>query len=115
MNKDIIQIISKKLEKMNDVEKDDAYYLLDETIKSLDLLEGKMKMVAIQFLSGEMKSLMDKNITLDDQLINIIVRDVLLLKRQKLEIGIDNSGHLISHLRDMTVDEKNVATLELQE
>ena len=48
-------------------------------------------------------------------MINIIVRDVLLLKRQKLEIGIDNSGHLISHLRDMTVDEKNVATVELQE
>lgn len=113
LNHQVLQVVSQKVLVADEDERKRIYKSLDEIMKSLDLFEEKNKLLAIQSVAEAVNLLQSKNINLDNEMLHILSMNILLLKRQKIEIVLDDSGHLVSYLRDMTDEEKNTVMVML--
>lgn len=112
INHSVLKLISEKVQVVDDNEKKRVYVLIDEIMKSIDLFEEKSKLLAVQSIVEEVNFAQNKGINIDRHLLWILTTNILILKRQKIEISYDNNGKLVLYLRDMTDDEKKTIIIE---
>lgn len=90
------------------------YRKWDKLIKSIDLFHNRIREIAIQHLSELYVSCYKEIDFVDNTIFQLLVRDILILKRQKIEIYIGEDGNLSSRLLDMA-EEDALAMIKSEE
>ena len=104
VTKKVIDFLSKSV---NDESiKNEIYSEWDDLLSSIDNNPEKHKMVALQALSEVFASFGDEVLQVDEGLIHILVKNMLLLRKQKIEVFIDEKGYLTFALANINPEEQ---------
>jgi len=94
VTKDVINYISLELSKKDDDFKQRVYLLWDSLLSGVDKYTDKQKAVFIQAMSEVFASFEDEAKNIDRGILLILTNNILLLRKQILEVFFDSEGYL---------------------
>ncbi|SEA17823.1 hypothetical protein SAMN05216349_10638 [Oribacterium sp. KHPX15] len=106
ITKEVIELLSEIIKKSDEATKNKIYSDWDNMLSSIDNFPEKYRIVAIQAISEVFGLFGDRAMDIDKELTHILVKNMLMLRKQKIEMFIDESGQLLVSLVDISPDDQ---------
>lgn len=104
VTKNVIKYVSEAVQ--NESIRNIIYSEWDVLLSAIDNYPESHKMIAIQALSEVFASFGDETLQIDKELIHILVKNLLLLRKQKIEAFIDEKGYLTFAIVNINPEEQ---------
>lgn len=112
ITKDVIDYMSLEAIKKDNDSKQRMYVMWDELLGRVDNFPDKQKTVFIQAVSEVFALLEDKAINIDKGIFHILTKNILLLRKQKIEMFINEEGGISFSLVNIEPEEQMVEVEE---
>ena len=106
VTKDVIDYMSLKASKKDSDYKQRIYLMWDELLRGVDNFPDKQKAVFIQAVSEVFASFEDEARNIDKGILHILTTNILLLRKQKIEVFFDEAGYLSFSLVNIEPEEQ---------
>ena len=94
LTKGVINYISMEISKKGDASKQKVYSMWDDMLIGIDKFPDKQKAVFIQAVSEVFASFEDEARNIDNGILHILTTNILLLRKQRVEVFFDAEGYL---------------------
>ena len=94
LTKGVINYISMEISKKDDAAKQKVYSMWDDMLIGIDKFSEKQKAVFIQAVSEVFASFEDEARNIDKGILHILTTNILLLRKQRIEVFFDAEGYL---------------------
>ena len=111
VSKNAIVYISKQVKSLGESEREVAYKHFNDMLKKIDKIPEKNRLLAIQYITESFGNLQNEVSELEHTIFQILISNMLLFRKQKLQIYIDEKGQLTLLLVDMEPTSE-IATVE---
>ena len=108
VTKDVIDYMSLEASKKDSVSKQRMYLMWDDLLSRVDNFPDKQKDVFIQAVSEIVASFGDEVRNIDKGILHVLTKNILLLRKQKIELFIDAAGYLSFSLVNIESEEQMV-------
>ena len=108
VTKDVIEYMSLEASKKDSDSKQRMYLMWDDLLKRVDDFSDKQKAVFIQAVAEVFASLKDEARNIDKGILHILVTNILSLRKQKIQMYIDEEGSLSFSLVNIEPEEQTV-------
>lgn len=108
VTKDVIDYMSLEASKKDSDSKQRMYLMWDELLGGVDNFLDKQKAVFIQAVSEVFASFEDEARNIDKGILHILTTNILLLRKQKIEVFFDAAGYLSFSLVNIEPEEQMV-------
>lgn len=106
VTKDVIMFLSRTVKDGDESIRKTIYSDWNEMLSAIDNYPEKHKIVAMQGLSEVFASFGDEALSIDNGILYILMNNMLLLKKQKIETFVDENGYLSFMLVSINPDEQ---------
>lgn len=101
ISRNAIVYISDYVKHLDDARREMVYKAFDELLRNIDIYPDKIRTVAIQALTESFGKLQDVAADVDHIVFRIMIRNMLLFRKQKMQLFIDDKGDLTLALIDI--------------
>lgn len=101
ISRNAIVYISDYVKHLDDARREMVYKAFDELLRNIDIYPDKIRTVAIQALTESFGKLQDVAADVDHIVFQIMIRNMLLFRKQKMQLFIDDKGDLTLALIDI--------------
>ena len=108
VTKDVIEYMSLEASKKDSDSKQKMYLLWDDLLGRVDNFSDKQKAVFIQAMSEVFASFEDEARNIDKGILHILATNIFSLRKQKIEMFIDEAGYLSFSLVNIEPEEQTV-------
>lgn len=112
ITKDVIDYMSSEVSKKDSDSKQRIYLMWDDLLSRVNNFPNKQKTVFIQAMSEVFSSFEDEARNIDKGILHILTTNILLLRKQKIEMSIDAAGRLSFSLVNIEPEEQMVEVKE---
>lgn len=112
ITKDVIDYMSLEVSKKDSDSKQRMYLMWDNLLERVDNFPDKQKVVFIQAMSEVFASFVDEARNIDRGILHILTTNILLLRKQKIEMSIDETGKLSFSIVNIEPEEQRVEVKE---
>lgn len=112
ITKDVIDYMSLEVPKKDSDSKQRMYLMWDNLLERVDNFPDKQKVVFIQAMSEVFASFVDEARNIDRGILHILTTNILLLRKQKIEMSIDETGKLSFSIVNIEPEEQRVEVKE---
>lgn len=112
ITKDVIDYMSLEVSKKDSDSKQRMYLMWDNLLGRVDNFPDKQKAVFIQAMSEVFASFVDEARKIDRGILHILTTNILLLRKQKIEMSIDETGKLSFSIVNIEPEEQRVEVKE---
>ena len=112
ITKDVIDYMSSEVSKKDSDSKQRIYLMWDDLLSRVNNFPNKQKTVFIQAMSEVFSSFEDEARNIDKGILHILITNILLLRKQKIEMSIDAAGRLSFSLVNIEPEEQMVEVKE---
>ena len=112
ITKDVIDYMSLEVSKKDSDSKQRMYLMWDNLLGRVDNFPDKQKAVFIQAMSEVFASFVDEARNIDRGILHILTTNILLLRKQKIEMSIDETGKLSFSIVNIEPEEQRVEVKE---
>lgn len=112
ITKDVIDYMSLEVSKKDSDSKQRMYLMWDNLLGRVDNFPDKQKAVFIQAMSEVFASFEDEARNIDRGILHILTTNILLLRKQKIEMSIDETGKLSFSIVNIEPEEQRVEVKE---
>ena len=106
VTKNVIEFLSKTVKDSDDRTKNELYSKWDGLLSSVDDYPEKHRMVAVQTFSEVLASFKEDLNQIDRSLLHIMVDNILYLRKQKIEVFMDETGYVSLSLVDISSEQQ---------
>ncbi len=106
VTKDVIVLLSRTVMDGDESIRKTIYSAWDEMLSSIDKYPEKHKIVAMQALSEVFASFGNEALSIDNGILHILMNNMLLLRKQKIEAFVDENGYLTFALVNINPEEQ---------
>lgn len=108
ITKDVIEYMSLEASKKDSDSKQRMYLMWNDLLRRVDNFSDKQKAIFIQAVSEVFVSLKDEVRNIDNGILHILAVNILSLRKQKIEMSIDEAGYLSFSLVNIESEEQTV-------